>query len=419
MPFMPAEPPADHKFASSGLSHARRVLEVAGVFVRLGFTAFGGPAAHVAMMEQEVVVRRRWLDRREFLDAYAAINFIPGPNSTELAIYLGSVRAGFAGLLTAGFCFILPAMLIILPIAWAYVRYGQIAQVRGMMIGVNAAVVAIVAGACVRFAGTSIRDGFEKSVAAGALIGAAAMIHFRVSQPDLIVLGAAVIAGVIRHAASHGKFPTGGMPLLAVPLPAIAAGAAPLAAPATGSLLQLAGLFLKIGATLFGSGYVLVSYLQNSVVDQYHWMTSDQLSSAVSVGQFTPGPLLTTATFIGYCRGWQLFGTIWGGVAGAVIATASIFAPAFILIALLGRFLPRLRKSPLARAALNAVSAAVVSLIAIAAVRLGIAALVLPGSRAALPIAVFLISLLALIRYNVNATWTIILGAVVGLVTRL
>jgi chromate transporter len=395
----------------------KRILEVAGLFTRLGFTAFGGPAAHVAMMEQEVVVRRRWIDRRQFLDAFAAINFIPGPGSTELAIYLGWVRAGFAGLLTAGFCFITPAVLIILPIAWAYVKYGQIGQVRGMMVGVNAAVVAIVAAACVRFAKTAVRDAFGAIVAIGAVMAAILLMLFPVPhvQPDLSILAAAGIFGAMRYLIREKMPANGFFPLLAAPMkPALAASAGA----STGGLFQLAGLFLKIGATLFGSGYVLVSYLQNSVVDRYHWLSSEQLTSAISVGQFTPGPLLTTATFIGYIRGWQLFGTLPGAVAGAIISTAAIFAPAFVLIALAARFLPRLRRNPLAASALDAINAAVVALIAVAGLRLGAAALYLPGNGRGMAVAipVFLISIVSLLRWNVNATWAILLGAVAGLV---
>jgi chromate transporter len=398
-------------YGNAGILYRRRVLEVAALFTRLGFTAFGGPAAHVAMMEQEVVVRRRWLDRQQFLDAFAAVNFIPGPNSTELAIYLGSVRAGFAGLLAAGFCFIVPAVLIILPIAWAYVHYGQVVQVRGMMAGVNAAVVAIIAAACARFAKTAVRNSFESCVAAGAFVAALGLLRFSRAQGDLLVMGVALAAGIIRHAIARRQMPGLMLPILAAPLPASSAAVAA----GSGGLFQLAGLFLKIGATLFGSGYVLVSYLQNSVVDKYHWMNRDQLLNAISVGQFTPGPLLTTATFIGYIRGWQIFGSTGGAIAGAVVATAAIFAPAFVAIAMLGRFLPRLRQSRWARAALDAVNAAVVSLIAVAALRLGAATFAVPGWRLGVIAAVFLVSLLALLRFNVNATWTILLGAAAGL----
>ncbi len=180
-------------------SYASRLAEVAVLFTRLGFTAFGGPAAHVAMMQDEVVVRRRWLDRRQFMDAYAAINFIPGPNSTELAIHLGYVRAGFAGLVVAGVCFIVPAVLIILPIAWSYVWYGQRASAQSMMAGINAAVVAIVVAACWRFAKGAITTRFTGLVAVGALALAYVLQPFPLMQPDLVVLAMAAFAGVVRH----------------------------------------------------------------------------------------------------------------------------------------------------------------------------------------------------------------------------
>jgi chromate transporter len=391
-----------------------RLREIALLFLRLGFTAFGGPAAHIAMIEDEVVRRRRWIDRQHFLDLIAAINFIPGPNSTELAIQIGYIRAGFAGLVTAGVCFIVPAVLIILPIAWGYVHYARLPQVQGMLLGVNAVVVAIVANACFRFAQSGIKSRFTLIVALIATVIDGALQRHPRLQPELIVLAGAALAGAWWQLRSRtGGASAGALPLAGAPLRHLFLMTASSAGASAG-LLQMAGLFLKIGATLFGSGYVLVSYLQSGVVDHYHWLTQQQLVDAVAVGQFTPGPLLTTATFVGYLRGQQLFGSTGGAVLGAVVATAAIFAPSFVFVALLGPLLPRIRRNPLARGAFDAMNAAVAALIAVVAVRLASALWSHPASANALTLPLFLLTLVALLRWKVNATWMILLGAVAG-----
>ncbi|MGH7213688.1 MAG: chromate transporter [Tepidisphaeraceae bacterium] len=413
-----------------------RLREIAVLFTRLGFTAFGGPAAHVAMMEHEVVGRRRWLDRRSFLDLVAAINFIPGPNSTELAIHLGLIRGGFAGLLVAGLCFILPAVLIILPLAWLYVTYGSLPRVQGVMAGINACVVAIVAVALWRFARTGIHDRFTcviAIIAAVAGLGAtyadslarglhrigivgpppSTSIEHRLAmfQPELIILALSALAGVIWSMRSDARR-NATTALALAPLP-LAVAPATMAASneslATG-LLAMGLFFLKVGATLFGSGYVLVSYLRSGLVEGHAWLDDRQLLDAVAVGQVTPGPLLTTATFVGYLLGATRFGGgVAGGVAGALLATFAIFLPSFVFIACLGHLIPRLRQSPLAARALDAVNAAVVALILVVTVRLAQASL---GSPMALLITAG--SLGALLRWNMNSTWLIVGSGVIG-----
>lgn len=391
--------PAEMQTDASSRSH---LGEVARYFLRLGFTAFGGPAAHVAMMEEHLVHRRKWLDRRHFLDLIAAINFIPGPNSTELAIHLGYVRAGWPGLFAAGACFITPAVLIILPIAWVYVRFGQLPQAQGLLHGVNAAVVAIVAAAVVRFSKTGIKDRFTFVIAIAAALAEFFVHRYRLALGDVATLATAAIAGALWYARPR----LGKLPMLSLG-PGVLAAAA-VAAPAGIGLMTL--LFLKIGATLFGSGYVLVTYLQTSFVDQRGWLTHGQLLDAVAVGQVTPGPLLTTATFIGFILGYQRFG---GGFAraalSAVIATAAIFGPSFCFIALLGPVLPRLRNHPVARGALDGMNAAVVALIAVTTVILATQALRSPGAGA-----IAGLSLAALLVWNVNSTWLILASAIVG-----
>jgi chromate transporter len=421
-----------------------RVAEVAGVFLRLGFTAFGGPAAHVAMIEREVVARRNWVDRQHFLDLVAAVNFIPGPNSTELAIHLGLIRAGYPGLVVAGACFIAPAVLIILPIAYVYVRYHQLPQVSGALHGIVAAVIAIIVAAMWRFARTGLKDRFTTTLSAAALVGARVLQHYRVPQAELIVLTTAAVLGAWWYAAPRGPTsgmrrsqgdegaekaasPPAGSPSMSAstpgeppstpdrqqrlsggPLPA--AGAVfPLATLLPAPLVPMLLLFLKIGSTLFGSGYVLAAYLEGDFVERTHWLTRSELAEAISVGQVTPGPLLTTSTFIGYVLGHRWLGSTAGAVLSAVLATVAIFLPSFILVAVLGPLWPRLRASRHARGALDGMNAAVVALIAIVSWQL--ASHALTSWPAALIAAV---SLGVLLLRDLNATWVVAFGAVAG-----
>jgi chromate transporter len=412
----PAEGLADESRPAPDAPHnASHLREVALLFARLGFTAFGGPAAHVAMMEDEVVRRRGWIDRRHFLDLVGTLNFIPGPNSTELAIHLGLIRAGLRGLLTAGVCFITPAVLIILPLAWAYVRFGQVYPVRGAMRGIAGAVVAIVAVAGWRFARTAVTDWFTGAVAVAAPVGEYFLNRWAGRpywlQPELAALALGGLAGVIRYTGLRTGVARS-LPLIGLGLPATMLAAAD--ASPWREMARLAGFFLKVGATLFGSGYVLVSYLRGGLVDgPDRWLTQQQLLDAVAVGQVTPGPLLTTATFIGYLRGHQLFGTTRGGIAGGVIATLAIFFPSFVFVALFGKVLPRIRENRHARAALDGLNAAVVGLIWAVALRFA-----WELRRDLLPLATCCGCLIVLLRWRANATWLIIASAVVGLLVQ-
>ena len=377
--------------------------EVARLFLRLGFTAFGGPAAHIALMEDEVVNRRKWIDRQQFLDLVAAVNFIPGPNSTELAIHLGMLRAGWKGLIVAGICFIVPAMLIILPIGWLYVHYSSLPNVAGPLMGIRACMIAIIAAAMWRFAKSAIKDKFSGAIAmAAAVAGFVTMLpRFRVPQAELIILALAAVAGMIRQG---GARVATSIPL-AIPT-TMAAGAATIGVSA--KFLQLALFFLKVGATLFGSGYVLVSYLRGGLVDEKQWLSSQQLTDAVAVGQFTPGPLLTTATFIGYILGQQWAGPK-GAIGGAVLATAAIFFPSFCFVAALGPIWNRIRRSQRFRGALDGMNAAVVALILVVSITLGRESIHGIGT-----LAIAAISLVLLLKWNLNSTWLIIGSALAG-----
>jgi chromate transporter len=384
-------------------SSPKPIRELAALFTRLGFTAFGGPAAHVALMEDEIVTRRHWLDRQHFLDLVAAVNFVPGPNSTELAIHIGQLRGGLRGLIVAGACFIGPAMLIILPIAWAYVKWGATPQAGPALRGIAAAVAAIVAFATFRFAHTAIKDPLTAII--GALVAAHAIIapFLHWPQPELpSLLFAAIVGGVwYRHKALSAR-------LLAIPL-----GFWP-------ELVRLGLVLLKIGATLFGSGYVLISYLQSEMVDHRGWLTQQQLSDAVAVGQFTPGPLLTTATFVGYLLGSTKFGGgMGGGILCGVAATCAIFLPAFVLVAIFGPLLQRIRQNPTARGALDGMNAAVVGLMLVIAMRMIWPAVYDSAGRRLNFIGVVILigALLGLWR-KVNTTWLIVAAGAIGWATR-
>ena len=384
---------------------ATRLRELAWLFFRLGTTAFGGPAAHIAMMEDEVVRRRRWLTREEFLDYVGATNLIPGPNSTELAIHIGRARAGWAGLLVAGTCFILPASLIVAVIAWAYVRYGTLPQAAGLLYGIKPVVIAVVVQALWGLGRTAIKTRALVAVGAAAVLGAVLGLN------ELLILFAAGAIMALSRAARGGHDVRN---VLGMASPAqlrehdaarsLGAGAVALAAAAAASpvnLLLLFAVFAKVGALLFGSGYVLLAFLRADLVQRLHWLTEAQLLDAVAVGQVTPGPVFTTATFIGY---------VLGGSAGAGIATLGIFLPAFVFVALSGPLLPRLRSSAIAGAGLDGVNVASLALMAAVTGQLARAALV-----DVLTVTLALASAVLLLRYRVNSAWLVLAGAVVGL----
>ncbi|HEY0556115.1 MAG TPA: chromate efflux transporter, partial [Thermoanaerobaculia bacterium] len=318
--------------------------QVAVLFLKLGFLAFGGPAAHIAIMEEEVVRRRRWLTREAFLDLLGAANLIPGPSSTEMAIFIGQTQAGWPGLIAGGVCFILPAALIVAVIAWAYVRFGSLPAVEGVLYGVKPVVIAVVAQALWKLSRPAVKSWTL------ALLGAAAVAATFLGVNQIAVLAAAgalaalawALSGDRRKPAASAVLPT----VAAMPSKALAAGAAAGTAAAGFGLWPLFWVFLKIGAVLFGSGYVLLAFLRADLVDRLGWLTERQLLDAVAIGQVTPGPVFTTATFIGY---------LLGRGPGALVATVAIFLPGFLLVAVSGPLIPRLRRSSLAGAALDGI----------------------------------------------------------------
>jgi chromate transporter len=384
---------------------AAQLRELALLFLKLGTTAFGGPAAHIAMMEEEVVRRRGWVTREQFLDYLGATNLIPGPNSTEMAIHIGHARGGWPGLLIAGVSFIVPSTLIVAAAAWGYVRYGALPQVAGLLYGVKPVVMAIVALALWGLGRTAVTTAWLAGLALAAVVAVAAGVH------ELIVLAGAGAVAAASRLGRGGSRAAGPMALIAaasgatMPVSAAAVTAVVAAAPTVPvGLAPLFLVFAKAGAVLFGSGYVLIAFVRADLVERLGWLTEPQLLDAIAIGQVTPGPVSTTATFIGY---------VLSGGAGATAATLGIFLPAFVFVALSGPLVPRLRRSPAAGAALDGVNVAALALMAVVSWQLGRAALVDP-----LTIGLAAASVIALWRFRINSAWLIAAGGTLGWLVR-
>jgi chromate transporter len=415
--------------------------DLAALFLRLGATAFGGPAAHISMMEHEVVTRRGWMTRGEFLDLLGATNLAPGPTSTKIALFIGHARGGWVGFLAAGLGFMLPATLLVTAFAWAYVRFGSLPAFPHFFEGIKPVVLALIAQALVNLGRTAMKSRFLLALGLAALLAT-----YFVHELVLLLVAGCVSAGVtvsvdfLRREKGTGATNTaaaragtgasgdaGGAgvtgrgdgsesaPVPPQPLskksslppslskkslfvPLFALGA-PLS---SFSLTSLFLFFLKTGAVLFGSGYVLLAYLKADLVERWHWLTSAQLLDAVAVGQFTPGPLSSTATFIGY---------LLGGVPGAAVATLGIFLPAFAIVALMGPFVPRLRRSAPLGAFLDGVNVAALALMG--SVTLQFAR---PALTNAPTVALFLASIAILSTVRVNAAWLVLAGGLLGIV---
>ena len=388
------QPPAD-AIAHASESRSEKLRELAGLFLRLGATSFGGPAAHIALMEDEIVRRRGWLTHVEFLDMLGACNLIPGPNSTEMAIHVGHRRAGFLGLLVAGACFIVPAAAITIAVAWFYVRFGGMPAVGGALYGIKPAIIVIVIQAMWRLTVTAVRTRTLLVIAGLATVAALTGV-----DEILVLLGAGILTIAIEEYLGSDSRPGGFISLTAFGGTAGGVGAAATAA-IPFSLATMFMLFLKIGAVLFGSGYVLLAFMQADFVDRFHWLTQGQLLDAVAVGQFTPGPVFCTATFVGY---------LLGGITGAIIATAGIFIPAFFFVSISGPLLPRIRASPIAGAFLDGVNAASLALMVVVTWQLGRAAIV-----DATTIAIAVVGGLMLMRLSFNSAWIVLTGAALGM----
>jgi chromate transporter len=389
---------------------ARRLGELARLFLKLGVIGFGGPAAHIAMLEDEVVRRRRWLDRQHFLDLVGATNLIPGPNSTEMTMHVGFERAGWPGLVVSGACFILPAVAITGGFAWLYVAYGALPAVEPFLWGIGPAVLAVILGALWKLGRQAVK-GWRLAVV-GAAVAAAALAGS--DEIAALLLGGALGMLWLRLADRRGG---GGRPspaavalvLLAGLRRAGAAAAATAGAAGAAGAAAAAGavplgklflFFLKVGAVLYGSGYVLVAFLEGGLVRGYGWLTEPQLLDAVALGQLTPGPVLSTATFIGY---------VLAGAPGAAVATAGIFLPSFFFVLAFNPLVPRLRESAWMGAFLDAVNVAAIGLMAAVTIELGRSTLTSwPGWLIAG------LAATAALGLRVNAAWLVLGGALLG-----
>lgn len=368
---------------------------MSALFLKLGVLGFGGPAAHIAMFREEAVNRRKWLSDQRFMDLVGATSLIPGPNSTEMAIHLGLERAGWRGLVAAGALFILPAFLIVTALAWVYVEFNEAPALQWALYGIKPAVIAIVVNAIVGLAKTALGKVWTLVLAVGVLT------LYIVGVNELILLAAGGGIGLLARAR---EWPGPGGRTLFSLLP-LGAMPAVLTAASTFSVGHLFLLFLKIGAVLYGSGYVLLAFMQGDFVDRLGWLTQQQLLDAVAVGQMTPGPVFTTASFVGY---------ILGGWSGAVLATVAIFLPSFVFVAMLNPLVARVRADRRASGFLDGVNAAAIALMIGVAATLGRAAVVdvFTGVLAA-------VSLALVIRYRTTATWLVPAGAVVGVMYQL
>ncbi|NET70166.1 MAG: chromate transporter [Sphaerospermopsis sp. SIO1G2] len=373
-----------------------RLGEIATIFSKLGVIGFGGPVAHIAMIEDEVVTRRQWLTKEHFLDLLGATNLIPGPNSTEIAIHIGYIYAGWLGLIVAGVCFILPAVVITGFLAWLYIHYSTLPQFSPLLYGIKPAVLGIIFNALWRLSKKAVKTkqlliiailvslvtwfGNINEVIALLLGGILGMIWLRNSHKVNLIIPALTIA--ITHQKIDSNY-------VSVPL------------------WQLGLFFLKIGSVLFGGGYLLIAFLQGELVENYGWLTQKQLLDAVAIGQFTPGPVLSTATFIGY---------IISGLPGAIIATLGIFVPSFIFVAILNPLIPRLRNSPWTKAFLDAVNVSAVALMVVTTLQLGITTLNLQNipDIDVLSVIIFFTSTFLILRYSINSAWLVLGSGVIG-----
>jgi len=375
----------------------QRLRELAAVFLRLGSVAFGGPAAHIAMIDDEVVKQRQWMGREQLLDLIGVTNLLPGPNSTELAIHVGYERAGWAGLWVAGSCFILPAMGIVWLLAAIYVRYQTLPQLEGLLYGIKPVIIAIILQALVKLGQKALKDGPTAIAALGVVVA-----YFLQLNEILLLLVAGLAVMLVKNLRG------GGRAALLLPLTGSLAqtgGAAPAATWAGPIWMQLFFFFLKVGSVLYGSGYVLLAFLQRDLVDRLGWLTSQELLDAIAIGQFTPGPVFTTATFVGY---------LVAGNAGAIAATLGIFLPAFLLVGLVNPWVPVLRRSRWFGGFLDGVNAASLGLMAAVLFTLGQTALV-DGVTVGLAV----LGAIAVFRLQINSAWIVLSGGLVGLVAQL
>lgn len=363
------------------------LADVVKLFLKLGFTAFGGPAAHIGIMHDEVVTRRKWLTDEEFLDLLGATNLIPGPNSTEMVIHISYKHAGWLGLITGGLSFVLPSTLIVLGLSWLYVQYGTTPQIEWLMYGIKPVVIAIIAQAL----WTLGKKAFKNNLLIVIGVAVFALYFLKLNEIALLFVGGIVVMLISNYQRLQKVNPA-----IIIPL-----GGSALAQTIPFSLSTLFLTFLKIGSVLYGSGYVLLAFLRNDFVLRLGWLTDQQLIDAIAIGQVTPGPVFTAATFIGY---------ILGGTSGALLATLGIFLPSFIFVAISNPLIPKIRNSTWMSSLLDGVNASSLGLMGAVTVQLSFSSLTdFPT------VLIAIVSLILLLRYKINTTWLIAGGALVGL----
>lgn len=378
-PSMSIEPSEENPAQTQSVT----IAELATTFLRLGTVAFGGPAAHIAMMDDEVVTRRQWMSRETLIDLMGITNLLPGPNSTELAIHIGYEKGGWPGLLIAGSCFILPAMILVWILAALYVRFQSVPQLEWLLYGIKPVIIAVVLQALWKLGRKAAKNTITTLVGLGTVAA-----YFMGLNEILVLLVAGVLVMVIQNTLPRGSNWMGSFAPVTL-----------LSTPVTGLSLGWMGVFLfflKIGCVLYGSGYVLLAFLQRDLVEQHHWLTSQQLLDAVAIGQITPGPVLTTATFVGY---------LLAGNGGAIAATIGIFLPAFLLVGLVNPWVPKLRKSPWAGSFLDGVNAASLGLMIGVTYTLSRAAVV-----DMLTLFIAGLSAIAVLRFKTHPVWLILGG---------
>jgi len=393
------QPDDQHSVPFLALSPAQqqqRLKALAAVFFRLGCIAFGGPAAHIAMMDDEVVKRRQWMSREQLLDLIGVTNLLPGPNSTELAIHIGYERAGWKGLFVAGGCFILPAMTMVWMLAALYVRYQTVPQLEWLLYGIKPVIIAIILQALFKLGKKAIKDAPTTVAAMGVIVA------YLLTVNEILLL---FIAGLAVMLVKNLR--RGGTAALLLPLSGTLAqtgGTAAVTTVAGPSWIQVFLFFLKIGSVLYGSGYVLLAFLQRDLVERLGWLTSQELLDAIAIGQFTPGPVFTTATFVGY---------LLAGNAGAIAGTVGIFLPAFLLVGIVNPWVPVLRRSRWFGAFLDGVNAASLGLMAGVVFTLSQTALV-----DWVTMALAVLGAIAVFRFKINSAWLVLTGGLIGFIAQ-
>ncbi|MFL0648541.1 chromate efflux transporter [Cylindrospermopsis raciborskii] len=378
-----------------------RLIELAKLFLKLGVTGFGGPVAHIAMIEDEVVKRRQWLTREHFLDLLGATNLIPGPNSTEMVIHIGYIYAGWLGLIVSGISFILPAVLITGVFAFIYVSYGSVPEFSPLLYGIKPVVLAIILNAVFGLSKKALKN---KQLLIIAVLVALVTYFGKVNEVITSLLGGILGMIWLHNIAINSNKQTN----LLITALTLGTTLPKVALTPTISIWQLGLFFLKVGSVLFGGGYLLIAFLQGELVDQYHWLTQQQLLDAIAIGQFTPGPILSTATFIGY---------IISGLPGAIVATVGIFLPSFLFVVLLNPVIPWLRKSPWTRSFLDAVNASTVALMIVTTLQIAVKTLGLERFPLLdlFSIFMFLIAAVLIIRFRINAQWLVLGGGLISI----